>query len=285
MEAGVAMPESGEPRSGMGIDLVDLQNDGRYAMLVSNFNGEGLSLYRQDRPRSLAFTERAYEAGLGSESLNRLGFGLVFFDYDNDGLADVFVANGHIQPEIHRQSSELTYAERPLLFHNLGAGQFVETGHLIGGPFSVEQVGRGAACGDFDNDGRLDLLVTNNGGPAELLRNDLQPPPGQPRPHWLQIRLIGTLPNTDALGARVTVRAGALVQHRTVHTGSSYLSQSMTRLHFGLASHAQADSIRIQWPDGTLTEMDNAPVDRLLELHQSATAPSSHRHSGRKSGT
>jgi len=172
LEAGVGMPDSGEPRSGMGIDLADVENDGRDSLLVSNFNGEGLALYQQDRPRALAFTERAYEAGLGPVSLNLLGFGLVFFDYDNDGLPDAFVANGHIQPDVHRQSSELTYAERPLLFHNAGNGQFVEVGSTLGGPFAREGVGRGAAYGDFNNDGNLDLLVTHNGGPAELLRND-----------------------------------------------------------------------------------------------------------------
>lgn len=281
MEAGVAMPENGEPRSGMGIDLADLQNDGRYAVLISNFNGEGLSLYQQDRPRAFAFTERAYEAGLGAESLNRLGFGLVFFDYDNDGLTDAFVANGHIQPEIHRQSTELTYAERPLLFRQSAAGQFTETGHRFGGPFAREEVGRGAASGDWDNDGDVDLLVSNNGGPAELLRNDAQSPPGTPRPHWLQLRLIGSPPNTDALGARVIVRAGTLVQRRTVHTGSSYLSQSMTRLHFGLGSQARAESISIRWPAGSTTTLRDVPADRMLTVYQSATAPSSQRHSGR----
>jgi hypothetical protein len=268
LEAGVAMPESGEPRAGMGIDLADVENDGRYSMLVSNFSGEGLALYQQDRPRALAFTERAYAAGLGPESLNRLGFGLLFFDYDNDTRPDVFVANGHIQPEIHRQSTELTYAERPLLFHNAGGGQFVEAGRALGGPFARETVGRGAACGDFDNDGDLDLLVTNNGGPAELLRND-----GGNRSHWLQLSLVGKPPNTQALGARVTVRTGALVQRRTLRTGSSYLSQSMTRLHFGLGSHARIDSVEVRWPDGSVTRLLDVAADRFLTVRQAPRRP------------
>jgi enediyne biosynthesis protein E4 len=285
LEAGVAMPESGEPRSGMGIDLADVENDGRYAVLVSNFNGEGLSLYQQDRPRALAFTDRAYEAGLGPPSLNLLGFGLVFFDYDNDGLLDAFVANGHIQPEIHLRSAELSYAERPLLFHNLGSGQFAEVGHSLGGPFLRESVGRGAAQGDFNNDGRLDLLITSNGGPAELLRNDGGPAAAEPKSHWLELQLTGRPPNTGALGAQVTVRAGSLVQRRTVRTGSSYLSQSMTRLHFGLGSHAQADSVGVRWPDNRVTHLSAVTANRILTLYQSATDPSSQRHSGRKSGT
>jgi hypothetical protein len=285
MEAGVALPDTGEPRAGMGIDLADVENDGRYAMLVSNFNGEGLALYQQDRPRSLAFTERAYAAGMGPVSLNLLGFGLVFFDYDNDGRLDAFVANGHIQPDVHRQSTELTYAERPLLFHNAGGGQFVEVGGALGGPFAREGVGRGAASGDFNNDGNLDLLVTNNGGPAALLRNDGAAPRDGEKPHWLQIRLIGRPPNTGALGAQVTVRAGDLVQRRAVRTGSSYLSQSMTRLHFGLGSHARVDAVEVRWPDGAVTHSPGRAVDRLVTLYQSATDPSSQRHSGRKSGT
>jgi hypothetical protein len=285
LEAGLAMPESGEPRSGMGIDLADVENDGRYAMLVSNFNGEGLSLYEQDRPKALAFTDHAYEAGLGPPSLNLLGFGLFFFDYDNDGLLDAYVTNGHIQPEVHQRSTELTYAEPSLLFHNLGRGQFGEVGHSLAGPFLKPTVGRGAAYGDFNNDGRLDILATSNGGPAELLRNDGGPSGAWSRAHWLEIQLQGRPPNTGALGAQVTVRTGKLVQRRTVRTGSSYLTQSMTRLHFGLGSQPEADSVEVRWPGGTATQLSTVTGDQLLTLYQSATDPSSHRHSGRKSGT
>ena len=222
---------------------------------------------------------------MGPVSLNLLGFGLIFFDYDNDGRLDAFVANGHIQPDVHRQSTELTHAERPLLFHNAGGGQFVEVGGAFGGPFAREGVGRGAAYGDFNNDGDLDLLVTDNGGPAELLRNDRAAPRDRGKPHWLEFRLVGRPPNTGALGALVTARAGDLVQRRTVRTGSSYLSQSMTRLHFGLGSHVQVDTVEVRWPDGTATHSAHVPVDRIVTLYQSATDPSSQRHSGRKSGT
>jgi hypothetical protein len=280
MEAGVAMPENGEPRAGMGIDVADAENDGRLTVGVSNFSGEGLSLYRQDRARALLFTERAYEAGVGTESLNLLGFGLLFLDYDNDGRPDLFVANGHIQPEVHERSTELTYGERNLLFHNTGGGRFVEVGRAMGGPFALEEVSRGAAYGDFDNDGDLDLLITNNGGPARLLRNE-----GGNRGHWLQVRLVGRPPNTGALGARVTVRAGAITQRQWVRTGSSYLSQSMTRLHFGLGEHLRANALEVRWPDGSISRQREVAGDRLLTLYQSATAPSSQRHSDRKSGT
>jgi hypothetical protein len=273
--AGVGMPESGEPRAGMGIDLADVENDGRYAMLVSNFSGEGLSLYQQDRPRALAFTERAYEAGLGPESLNLLGFGLLFLDCDNDGRLDAFVANGHIQPEVHRQSTELTYAERPLLFHNDGGGRFVEVGRATGGPFAREGVGRGAACADYDNDGDLDLLVTHNGGPATLLRNE-----SDHQAHWLQLDLVGAPPNTQALGARVVVRTGRVTQRQTVRTGSSYLSQSMTRLHFGLGASTRADSVEVRWPDGSTVRLQELAVDRRLTVRQNGgdakTRPTRH---------
>jgi hypothetical protein len=263
LEAGVAMPESGEPRAGMGIDLGDLENDGRLSLLVSNFSGEGLALYQQDRARSLLFTERAYEAGIGPESLNLLGFGLLLFDYDNDTRLDLFVANGHIQPEVHERSTELTYGERNLLFHNLGGGRFEEVGRVAGGPFAYEEVSRGAAFGDFDNDGDLDLLVTNNGGPAELLRND-----GGNRAHWLQLRLLGRGPNTGALGAVATVRTGDRIQRQMVRTGSSYLSQSMTRLHFGLGIQTRVNSLAVRWPDGRMSRLRDLPADRLLTLRE-----------------
>ncbi len=262
LEAGVAMPESGEPRSGMGIDWAALGDDGRLSLVVSNFNGEGLSLYEQDQPRRLAFTERAFEAGIGAPSLNLLGFGLLLLDFDNDGRRDLFVVNGHIQPEVHERSTELTYAERKLLFHNAGGGQFAEVGPRSGSPFTVQTVGRGAAFGDFENDGDLDLLVTNNGAAAELLRND-----GGNRSHWLQVQLLGRPPNTGALGARVTVRSGGLVQQQTVRTGSSYLSQSMTRLHFGLGALSHADAVEVQWPDGTGSRFKNVTGDRILTIH------------------
>ena len=268
MEAGAALPESGEPRAGMGIDVVDVNNDGRLAIGVSNLSGEGLALYHQDQPRARSFTERGFEVGLGHESLNLLGFGLLFLDFDNDTRPDLFVANGHIQPEVHLRSSELTHAERKLLFRNVGADRFAEVGRAHGPPLTTERVGRGAACGDYDNDGDLDLLVVNNGGPAELLRNE-----GGNRSHWLQIHLIGKPPNTDALGARVTVRTESMVQRRMARTGSSYLSQSMTRLHFGLGPHSVADRVEVVWPDGAVTRQQSVAVDRLVTLRHPGLPP------------
>lgn len=262
LESGVAMPENGEPRAGMGIDLADVLNDGRLALVTSNFSGEGLAYYQQESPRALLFTERAFAVGLGVESLNLLGFGLAFFDFDNDGLKDLYVANGHIQPDVHRYSAGATYAQRPLLFRNTGDGRFTEVGRAMGGPMAREAVRRGLAVGDFDNDGDLDLLVTQNGGPAELLRND-----GGARRYWLQLRLLsgGSIP-TEGVGARVTLRAGSLVQRRLVRTGSSYLSQSDTRLHFGLGRHARVDSVEIRWPDGRVSRLTDLPADRLVTV-------------------
>jgi hypothetical protein len=266
LEAGVAMPENGEPRAGMGIDAVDVTGDGRLALLTSNFSGEGLSLYQQERPGVLLFTERAFDVGLGEPSLNLLGFGLVCFDFDHDGLLDVYVANGHVQPDVGRYSAGVSHAERPLLFRNTG-GRFTEVGAGMGGPLAREAVRRGVAWGDYDGDGDLDLLVTQNGGPVELLRND-----GGPRGHWLQVHLTGGVDGNGrripfaGLGARVTLRAGGRVQRRLVRSGSSYLSQSDTRLHFGLGPNARVEALEVRWPDGRTLRRTNLPADRVISL-------------------
>jgi hypothetical protein len=269
LSAGVAMPENGEPRAGMGIEAADVANDGRLALLTTNFSGEGLSFYRQERPRALLFTEEAFHAGLGEPSLNLLGFGILCFDFDQDGRLDVYVANGHIQPDVGRYSAGVTHAERPLLFRNMGGGRFTEVGAAMGGALAVAAVRRGAAAGDYDADGDLDLLVTQNGGPPELLRNDADP---RGKTHWLRVRLLGRGSGGGAdvpsggIGARVTLRAGGSAQRRLVRTGSSYLSQSDIRPHFGLGPHARVDSLEVRWPDGRVTRLTHLPVNREITV-------------------
>ncbi len=258
---GVAFTEDGRTRAGMGIDAADPARDGRLAILISNFSAEGLSLFQQDAPRR-SFTDVSHTSGVWEPSYNFLGFGLFFFDFDNDGFDDAFVANGHVQPKVHDDTPRTTYAQRNLLFRNSGSGKFVEVSPSAGQPFTVERVSRGAAYGDFDNDGSLDILVGNNNQPAELLRNE-----GARGNNWIQFLLRGTKSNRNAIGAKVQLAAGGRKQTRWVRSGSSYLSQSMLRLHFGLGSTSGIEQLEVSWPSG-LRESFNAKSLPAARLHQ-----------------
>lgn len=264
LEAGVAYGGDGTARSGMGIDVADTQNDGRCAILISNYAGEPNSFFSWRD--SFSFSDRTYEVGMGEPSLPFLGFGLFFFDYDNDGWKDAFVANGHIQPEIARYEAPQTHAQRPLLFHNQRDGTFAEVGEQIGGALLEKGVGRGAAYGDYDNDGDLDILLANNNGPARLLRND-----GGSRGTWLLIRLAGTKSNRDGLGAEVRVRLGNRILRDQARSGSSYLSGSDPRLHFGLGTSNRADTVEVRWPSGMVDRLSAVPANQVLTIVEGST--------------
>src|SRR5262249_34595210 len=201
------------------------------------------SFFRYEGPG--LFSDESYASGMGEVSLLALGFGLFFFDYDNDGWPDAFVTNGHTEPDIERFESPVTFAQRPFLFHNERDGTFQEVGSRSGAPFLRRSVGRGAAWGDFDNDGATDILVSANHEPAQLLRND----GGNALP-WLELRLVGRRSNRDGFGARVRVTGGGMVQTDQARSGSSYLSQSDPRLHFGLGRRASAVDVEVRWPSG-----------------------------------
>jgi hypothetical protein len=266
-EAGVAYGGDGMARSGMGIDVAFPANDGNPAILISNFAREPNSLFAVRGP--FLFSDRSYESGMGEASLQPLGFGLFFFDYDNDGWKDAFVANGHIQPEIARYEPPQTFAQRPLLFHNQRNGTFAEVGTQLGGALTTPMVARGAACGDFDNDGDLDILVTSNNGPARLLRNE-----GGNARNWLEVELRGAgdrrrgtaASSRDGLGALVLVTLGRTVLRDYARTGSSYLSQGMLRLHFGLGEAKLADAVEVRWPSGAVTRLAGVRANQVLRI-------------------
>jgi hypothetical protein len=274
LDAGVAYGADGTARSGMGIDVADTKNDGRCQVFVSNFAREPNSFFCQDTP--FLFTDRTYETGMGEPSLQPLGFGLFFFDYDNDGWKDAFVANGHIQPEIARYEPGQTFAQEPLLFHNRGDGNFEEVHRQSGAALTRALVGRGAACGDFDNDGALDILVTGNGGPARLLRNE-----GGSQNNWLEIGLLGHKSNRDGIGAEVRVQVGGRTLRDQVRSGSSYLSASDLRLHFGLGRAAQADRVEVRWPSGVIDRLPEVRANQVLRIEEGQNA----RRSGRAGGS
>ena len=252
-ELGVAVAESGKPKAGMGIDTGDDQNNGSESILMTNFAGEQISLYWKDATGQ--YLDGAAPAGVGTPSQLDLGFGAFFFDADLDGWLDIFVANGHVMDDIERRDTGVAYAEPALLFRNDGRGRYIDITRAAGPALAVPQVGRGAACGDYDNDGSLDLLLTANGGPARLLRNDSDRENG-----WLKLQLQGGPSNRDAIGARVQVRVGDRIMTRCVKSGSSYLSSSDRRLTFGLGRAARADDVEIQWPTGAVQSL--RPVDR-----------------------
>src|SRR5258708_27236956 len=219
-QAGIALGESGNAKAGMGIDVADWQNNGKECLLIGNFSNEKLSLWTDDG--SGFFTDMADKAGLGEVSLNFLTFGLFFFDYDLDGWQDAFIANGHIDDLVHKFETRITYAERPLLFHNEKGQRFTEVGLKSGAPMKGEYVLRGCAVSDINNDGYPDVVVVpNNDQPARLWRNE-----GGNGNHWIRFKLEGARSNRDGIGAMVTVRAGGIRQRQMVKSGGGFLIQS-----------------------------------------------------------
>jgi enediyne biosynthesis protein E4 len=259
LKAGLAFSEDGRARAGMGADAADVDNSGHTSVVVTNFSGEMLGLYRPVGDGQ--FADAAPRSDIGRATRLTLGFGCFFFDADLDGLLDLLVVNGHIDETISAVGGRVSYAEPPHLFHNEGKGQFVDIASSVGGGFAQPKVGRGAAFGDFDNDGDADVLITTNNGPAFLYRVD-----SPPDAHSLRVKLHGTKSNRDGIGARVRVFAGSDKYWRVVKTGSSYLSQSELPLTFGLGAHTRADRLVVEWPSGARDELNDLPAGQAYEV-------------------
>lgn len=258
--AGVAVANDGKARAGMGVDAGDYDDDGRDDVVVTNLDLETHSLFRNLGGGLFDYATRA--SGLGFATLPFVGFGAAFIDVDDDMRLDLVVANGHIMDNAPVFRSGATYAQRKLLFRNGGAGRFTEIGPSAGDGFAREKVGRGLATGDIDNDGDLDLLVTNNGQAADLIRND-----GSPRNALLVRAVVG---NRDAVGARVHVTAAGRTQVRVVRAGSSYLSQNDLRLHFGLGNARSADRLEVMWPSGRRDTFTGLAVNQIVTVREGA---------------
>jgi enediyne biosynthesis protein E4 len=257
--AGVAVNEDGEGQGSMGVALGDYMHTGRLALFVSNFVDEYDALYRHDGP--LTFTDASYASKVASVRGPYVGWGTAFLDYDNDGWPDLMVVNGHVYPQVDSGDLGTKYAQRILLFHNQGDGTFAEVAARTGEALTVPRVSRGAAFGDIDNDGNIDVVINNLDGEPTILRND-----GGSHNNWITIRLLGIGMNRDALGARVKVVAGDLVQWDEVRSGGSYLSSSDLRLHFGLARRARVDLIEVYWPGGKVESVRDAPINDFLTI-------------------
>ena len=240
--SGCALDENGVALAGMGVGVGDYDGDGWFDMVRTNFSEQVTTLYR-NYGRG-AFTDASVKAGLG---VNRkyLGFGVGFIDYDNDGWKDIFIANGHVYPQIAGRKLHLTYKQPRLLYRNMRNGRFEDVSAQAGAAIREEHLGRGCAFGDFDNDGDVDVIVNNLDGPPSLLRND-----GGNRNAWILVKCVGTRSNRSAIGTRVKVTAGGRTQMDEVMSGSSYYSQSDFRLHFGLGAATRVDAIEIAWPSG-----------------------------------
>jgi enediyne biosynthesis protein E4 len=235
--------------------------DGRLDLVITNLDFEMHTLHR-GLERGL-FAYATTESGVGFPTLPFVGFGVAFLDFDNDTQLDIAIANGHILDNAPQFRTGSTYAQRKLLFRNTTLRRFVEVGRTAGPGFGAERVGRGLATGDIDNDGDLDLLVTNNNQDAELLRND-----GGNRANALLVRLRGAAGNADAIGARIRITSGSRSQIRDVKAGSSYLSQSDLRAHFGLGSAASADRIDVRWPSGRMETVSNVPANQIITIQE-----------------
>ncbi|HET9515812.1 MAG TPA: CRTAC1 family protein, partial [Gemmatimonadales bacterium] len=258
VEAGVAYGPRGRARAGMGIDTADLAGEGREDVLIGNFSGERAALFRDGGGGQ--FVDVAPEVGLGEASFPYTTFGAMFVDYDLDGQKDICLINGHPDPNIGLAGSGPTFAQNLALFRNEG-GQFGDVTAQSGPGFRGQIVGRGLSVGDFDGDGDPDLLVTENNGPARLLRNE-----GGSGNHWLAIRLRGTKSNREGLGTRIVVQAGGRRQSGWVRSGSSYCSDNEHVARFGLGPATQVDQVELHWPSGIVQTLRGVKADQVLAL-------------------
>ena len=259
--AGVAFNESGVARAGMGVDAADFDGSGRPSLIIGNFSNEMMALYANEG--NGLFIDEAPTSTVGRVSLLTLTFGCFFFDYDLDGLLDIFAANGHVADDISRVQPRVRYAQPPHLFRQVGKRRFDEVTGKSGPDLLRPMVARGAAFGDYDRDGDLDVLVTTNNGAARLLRN------GGTENRALRLSLRGTSSNRDAIGARVLVRlADGTRRTLMVKTGSSYLSQSELPLTIGLGGSGFVDAIEVTWPTGSTEKLAGAPPGQTLVIEE-----------------
>jgi hypothetical protein len=259
--SGAALSEDGKAQASMGVAIGDYDHRGRQSIFVTNFSDEYNALYRQEK--EFTFTDVSYASQTGHASLPYVGWGCGFFDYDNDGWLDLMVVNGHVYPQLAAAKLRIAYAQRKLFYRNNHNGTFAEIGAEVGPAMSEPAVSRGAAFGDLDNDGDVDVVINNLDGAPALLRND-----GGNRNNFLIVNLIGGKSNRSAFGARVKVVAGDLVQIAERRSGGSYISQNDMRLHFGLEKRTKVDAIEVRWPSGKSTNLKDLPVNSFITIKE-----------------
>lgn len=253
--SGTAVNESGSEQGSMGVTLADYDHDGKLDLFITNFDDEYNILYHNDGGNS--FTDVSFKAKVAEVSLPYVGWGTKFFDYDNDGWVDLFVANGHVYPQRGH------YRQREFLHHNNQDGTFSEVAGQLGNALLEERVGRGVAFGDLDNDGDVDIVVNDLDGSPQLLRND-----GAEANNSVLIKTVGVKSNRDGIGARVKIVSGNLTQVDEVRSGGSYLSQSDLRLHFGLEQRTKVDLVEVHWPSGAIDRVTTATANKVLTIKE-----------------
>ena len=265
--SGFALADDGHAQASMGIAVGDYNRDGKVDFYVSSFSDDYNSLYRNEGGGN--FSEVAYRSGLGYPTIPFVSWGTAFMDFDNDGLLDIFVANGHVYPTVDQQDWGFTYAERPQLFRNLDGAKFQEVPPATGSGLADVITPRGAAFGDLFNDGHIDVVINNIDSTPTLLRNVVNN--GN---HWIAFKLVGGPKSPrDAIGAKVFITAGGIRQRGDVYSGASYSSSSDQRLHFGIGSNSKIEKVEVQWPSGTAEEFSVPGVDRILTLTEGQGRP------------
>ncbi len=259
LTTGISRTANGNTMAAMCISLGDYDNDGRLDLYVSDFQGAGDHIWHNDGDGFLE--EVSDRVGITASTQRVLSFGGGFLDYDNDGYLDLFIANGHVYQGVEKTSPDIHYKQINSLFHNERNGKFRDVTSSAGSGFLIPRLGRGAAFADFDNDGGMDIVVANNGDPPLMLRNS-----GGSGNHFVNIKLVGTRSNRDAMGARVTLRTGPTSQIREIVGGGSYLSQGDLRAHFGLGSQTRVDTIEVAWPSGLTEKFHDIEADRFYQV-------------------
>jgi hypothetical protein len=263
VEAGCALSVDGKPQAGMGATAGDYDRDGRLDIFKTNFAGDTSTLYHNAGKG--VFDDVTFRAGLGLNT-RWLGWGCGFVDVDNDGWPDIFLVNGHVYPEVERLTTEAGYAQRKVLYRNLGNGRFEDISERVGGAVTEPTPSRGCAFGDFDNDGDIDILINPVNAYPELLRAD-----SNTKNNWITVKLVGVKSNRDGIGARVRCVTADGSQIDEVRSGGSYYSQNDLRVHFGVGKNQKVKAIEIRWPSGQTDALGDVSVNRIVTVKEGAT--------------